>query len=237
MIPISTLDLFLLTVLAVVPPVLGVRHWQQFLRQRASGSVSRLAVYRSTMLQAWLTALIVLAAYIRQGREPTSMGLQWPTGVGARWALVAITGLTIALLWSLHSARRADQQQCAQMHEVLGPMADFMPRDRTEHRSWAAMSLTAGITEELVFRGYLMWLFGSVMPAAWALVISSLLFGLQHAYQGVPGILRTAIVGAVLCGLYLASGSLLMPIIAHILIDLIQGKTFSLYLRAVPQQS
>lgn len=116
----------------------------------------------------------------------------------------------------------------------MGPLGDFMPRTRSERRSWTVVSITAGITEELVFRGYLMWLFSSIVPTVWAVVLSSLLFGLQHVYQGPLGVIRTAATGAVLCGLYLASCSLLMPVVAHILIDLLQGASFSAYFREDP---
>jgi membrane protease YdiL (CAAX protease family) len=51
-------------------------------------------------------------------------------------------------------------------------------------------------------------------------VVSSAVFGLAHAGQGVRGVLATAMVGLLLGGLFLASGSLLLPILLHTLIDL-----------------
>ena len=69
-----------------------------------------------------------------------------------------------------------------------------------------------------------------------ALAISSLLY-VPYTVTGSASHSAYCGAGREVCGLYLASGYLLMPIVAHILIDLIQGITFSLYLRAVPQQS
>ena len=51
------------------------------------------------------------------------------------------------------------------------------------------------------------------------LLLAALLFGLAHSYQGISGMLLTALAGALFCGLYVATGSLLLPILLHILID------------------
>jgi len=52
-----------------------------------------------------------------------------------------------------------------------------------------------------------------------ALVLSTILFGFAHIYQGWKGVLGTGLVGGVLAYLYLSTGSLLLPIVLHILID------------------
>lgn len=232
---ISIFDLVLVTVLVVVLPVSGAVDWRRFLRERDSDhGVSRLALYRSTMVQAWLLAFVVMAVFLFSGRSPAALGLQWPGGPWLPWALLAVVGLAGVLLWGLRSARHASAQQRDQVREALGPMSDFMPRDGKERRAWSALSVTAGITEELVFRAYLLWLLPLFVPTGWAVVLASLLFGFQHAYQGLAGVVRTGLLGGVLCGIYLASGSLLLPILAHVLIDLLQGITMSSYLTSGP---
>ena len=47
-----------------------------------------------------------------------------------------------------------------------------------------------------------------------------MLFGLAHWYQGRLGMLATGVLGAVLTQLYLTTGSLLLPMVLHVLIDL-----------------
>ena len=52
------------------------------------------------------------------------------------------------------------------------------------------------------------------------MIISSVLFGLAHWYQGKSGVLSTGIVGAVLGILFIASGfNLWLPILTHGFID------------------
>ena len=80
---------------------------------------------------------------------------------------------------------------------------------------------TAGIGEEVIWRGYVMsriaGLGGSTKPA-WliSLFLSSVIFGVGHLYQGLPGVIGVFITGMVLGGLYLGSGrNLWLPIFTH----------------------
>jgi membrane protease YdiL (CAAX protease family) len=101
----------------------------------------------------------------------------------------------------------------------------FLPVTQEERRWWILMSLTAGICEEVLCRGFLLqFLSGKVeggiplgLTAAW--LISSAAFGLGHFYQGVNGIIGTAIVGAILGLLAILSGNLILPILVHALAD------------------
>ena len=51
-------------------------------------------------------------------------------------------------------------------------------------------------------------------------VISIVIFGVLHAYQGIAGIVGTMLIGAVFMALYLVSQNILVPIVVHALFDL-----------------
>jgi Type II CAAX prenyl endopeptidase Rce1-like len=53
-----------------------------------------------------------------------------------------------------------------------------------------------------------------------ALLISSVIFGFNHLYQGAGGVAGTAIVGFLFGLLFLLTGNLLLPIILHGVMDL-----------------
>jgi membrane protease YdiL (CAAX protease family) len=53
-----------------------------------------------------------------------------------------------------------------------------------------------------------------------ALILSSCVFGFAHLYQGVVGIVQTTILGAIFGLVFIVTGSLLLPMILHVLIDL-----------------
>lgn len=85
------------------------------------------------------------------------------------------------------------------------------------------VSLNAGIFEELIFRGYLIWYLSHFLNIAWAATIAVAMFGFAHIYQGIkqlPGIL---FISATAVLLYLYTGSLLIPILFHVFLDAIQG--------------
>jgi membrane protease YdiL (CAAX protease family) len=83
----------------------------------------------------------------------------------------------------------------------------------------------AAFIEEMFFRGYLFNritdLFGNERVGTLiALIATSLLFGAGHAYQGISGVVDTALAGLVLGLLYLYTGrNLWLPILTHGVID------------------
>jgi len=93
-----------------------------------------------------------------------------------------------------------------------------------EERAWFALvSVTAGICEEILYRGFLIRYLsnGPWHGGLWiAVSIASISFGLAHGYQGLSGIIGTGLLGAVMAVLFLASGSLWLPMALHAIIDL-----------------
>lgn len=84
----------------------------------------------------------------------------------------------------------------------------------------AIMALGAGVTEEILFRGvFQTWLAGHA-PAAIAIIIPNIVFGLLHA-RTVAYALIAGFVGVYLGALLHFTGNLLVPIIAHALYDAI----------------
>lgn len=104
---------------------------------------------------------------------------------------------------------------------TVGDIGALLPRNRRELVWTSALSINAGVVEELMFRLALPALiFGVTESVAVSVIGSLVIFGGLHAYQGLPGVLGSMIIGAALLALYIASGSILAPIVAHALIDL-----------------
>lgn len=104
---------------------------------------------------------------------------------------------------------------------ALGDIRALLPRNRDELRYGAGLAVTAGIVEELLFRLALPALiFGITGSGAIAFGAAAVLFGLLHLYQGPTGVLFSFLLGLVFTALYLLSGSILVPIVLHALVDL-----------------
>jgi membrane protease YdiL (CAAX protease family) len=85
-----------------------------------------------------------------------------------------------------------------------------------------AISIAAGLGEEMLFRGVLQAAVSNWIGPPWGvwggLLIASLLFGACHWISNSYAVLA-AVVGLYLGGLFLLSGNLLAPIVAHALYD------------------
>lgn len=82
--------------------------------------------------------------------------------------------------------------------------------------SWLSMVVLAPVTEELLFRGFLLHRWAARWGVTFAIITSSLLFGVLH-----PDPLGAALFGVGMCLLYLRTRSLWVPIIAHALNNLL----------------
>ena len=82
--------------------------------------------------------------------------------------------------------------------------------------------IRAGISEEVLYRGYaierLQWLTGSKWVAA---AISLLLFAGFHFRQGLAGVFIALLLGAILTAFYLWKRDLIANIVAHFLVDFV----------------
>ena len=136
-------------------------------------------------------------------------------GVG----LAAVLGLVFTILdyipWS--KLREVSQKTKEVIHESL---------KNSSHFNRLLVCLLAGVGEEVLFRGFIFVVIFEFWP--WglefnlniiaAIIVSSVLFGLGHSISLLYFIL-TALLGAAFCLVFLWTGSLIAPIVAHALYD------------------
>jgi membrane protease YdiL (CAAX protease family) len=208
----------LVAYLALVLPFAGRARYRQLSHSTGLDPALRGAAYRSGIGRQWLMTAVALAVLLLAGTPLGDLGLapharHLPQLVPGLLLLVTL-GSVLALVLRRWPALRA---------RVLRPVAALLPATEQERRLFAAVALTAGIAEEVVFRGFLLVYLTEVFPPITlgaAMVVSSVLFGLAHSYQGPVGVLLTGLAGYWLAGLYVLTGSLLLPIVVHILVDL-----------------
>lgn len=109
----------------------------------------------------------------------------------------------------------------------------MLPRTATEKLAFAGVAALAGSGEELAYRGFCLFqiqrLTGSMGVAV---VVTTLAFGLGHAYQGIRGAARTTLIGALLVVPVLVTGSLVPSMLGHFTLDLATGLWGDRLLRA-----
>jgi hypothetical protein len=188
------------------------------------GAAKRVRYYRA-MAILWTAAAICLACWLASGRDLAQIGL----GAGTGWRAVAgwflAAGIVGYLVYSLVQAARSAQtrQDLRQQFSRAEGLDLLRPTNAGEHRDFQLLSLTAGVTEEIVFRGFLIGVLALVWPLWLAALVSVTAFLAAHLYQGPRGMLRILPVTLAMTGLYVLSGALWPAIIVHVLVDATAG--------------
>ena len=212
-------------VFAVIYPIAGFISYKRLLKRVEGGAtINRGDLYRSTAINHWILFLVALLLWSNLARPWSALGIE---AVFDGWFLVAL-GLTIAgivsLIVQVRQVASAGQANLAKLRAQFGKLALIIPQNGNELARFNLVSITAGIVEELLWRGFLIWYLGQFMPLWAAAIISSVGFGLAHAYQGLEQLPKITLVGGAFAGLYLLSGSLWLPMILHAAVDILQGR-------------
>jgi len=233
------IDHIAFALLAVAFPI-----WELFaLRKRAAlinaGQTElRMKLFHKVIWQEWAIAIAVLGFWFALGRGGGAIGLV--PGSGALvWAGYGLAVVVCALIvFQARSIIGSPEKRSATLDE-LGSVTFLLPHTPKELRAFDAVSVTAGVCEEVIYRGYmiayLMALFGA--PFWVAGLVSSVLFGFAHAYQGPAGILKTTAAGGMMALLYGLTGSLWAPIVAHAVMDLASARIAFAALNGAPPSS
>jgi membrane protease YdiL (CAAX protease family) len=142
---------------------------------------------------------------------------------------LVVSGIVAALFLLLIGIQKAQKKKASpeQLEKALAGVKRLMPTNSTERAVWVIVSISAGVCEELLYRGWVLNLFAAALGSVWlGWLISSILFGFGHAYQGRNAIFGTGIVGAVFGIVYVVCGSLIPGQLLHTAIDLNSGFAF-----------
>jgi len=212
--------IFFVAVAGVLPVVVLM---QSNARAESEG-IARIPTYALSCGVLMIPFSAILLAWIGQGRPLAELGLRLAAGP---WHEVAIA-VTLAMLGAGISLIAATRFSGAMRRRVgpwvaestEGALRLLLPITRAELAAFCAIIPPSAIAEELIFRAFMIWYLDAVLPFPGAVIISSLVFGICHSYQGLEGVIKTGSFGVVLSLLYVASGTLWVPAIAHIAVNL-----------------
>lgn len=200
------------TLLLVALPAFVVS--QRHMAREAPELMTRRAIYASSAIGVWIIALFCVLAALASGLDAGSLGLVLPPAAQVLgWsAAVTLAGLVVMGTSRLLRIRET-------------PLLLFLlPRNQREKAEFAGVSLSAGIGEELVFRGFLVPALIMAGGSVWlAAAVSSVAFGTMHVYQGTSGVVRTTILGFILAVPFILTGSIVPSVVAHTAINLMAG--------------
>ena len=177
----------------------------------ATANPNRVHFYVLTLLYEWLLFVLVVVGVRRSGASALMvLGEHWHSGrqllrdigIAVGFWIVAVILLSI-FGWLLRTA-------------ALGRNVSMLPHGGIELTLWIALSVTAGICEETIFRGYLQRQFMALTQSAPAgILLSAAAFGAAHAYQGFRMVILIGLYGGMFGILAYWRGSARPGMIAH----------------------
>jgi uncharacterized protein len=211
--------------LMVVAPI-----WDHFEIRKLKASTNprrKIKFYGLIIAAPWAVSAVICAVVGWQSifwihLTPREVGWLPPGGRAHAFmvgALVAFAAGALAPVFLMKGNRR----YAAGVEKALKPLQFILPLTGEERWWWVAICATAGIGEEILYRGFLVRYFRHEplqLNLISAVVLACAVFGIGHMYQGVKGIAVTAFLGLVFSALFVVSGNLLLPMILHFLIDL-----------------
>jgi uncharacterized protein len=210
-------------VLAIVVPWRGRIRLKHLLAKQRVDSSERISLYISTIAFQWIA--VGIAGWRAWAHGYTSRDLGLGTGPNLLRSIVAGICGTI-ILAGLHwmNFRRMGRLLDKLPARVQAMATRILPQSAQERVPFLALAVTAGCCEEFLYRGFAMAAFTRAGFPIWvSVVVSSVLFGVAHLYQGRGGLVGTGILG-LLFGAFRAYTGSFLPVAAwHAAIDVVAG--------------
>lgn len=215
----TSIDFVLAALAVVVLPVLSARSGRSLARAATSrrGLAPRYLwiIFRSVVVGA-----LIIGAWLKLGRPFSELGLGIPIG---RWGIVgfAIDGLIAAdYIYAIFLRKRSPEQLEAVRQRLSRMRAErILPRRKSEVALFHVVAVVGSITEELLYRGFLIAFITPLTGVVGAVFLSSIVFGLGHVYLGAIGVARTSVIGLAFAIGLVATQSLWWVMLAHVLVN------------------
>ena len=195
------------------------------------------------LLELFVVGWVVLGLRLRKISFRSLFGA-WPSGLNAItkeagiaaafWICSMIVLATVAISWgvvqtqiykhqtasqssnpsSSDSAKQKSPQE--QQAEMARQLMELAPANGIEIAAWGLLCLIVGFSEELIFRGYLQTQSIALLrnlPVA--VVLTAVIFGAAHGYQGLRGIVLISIYGTLFGCITLLRKNLFPGMLAH----------------------
>ena len=190
------------------------------------GSAGRAWDYVVTIgFELFLFFLVWLGLWIKKFKMRDLIGGRWNSpedflidvGIAIGFWVVAAAVL-VGLAYALGQANQAA------MNDMKQHLGNLVPRSGMELSIFVSLSIVAGFVEEILFRGYLQRQIGAMAGNAWVgVIVSALIFGAGHGYEGIKNMVRIAVFGAMFGILALWRKSLRPGMMAHAFQDGLVG--------------
>ena len=183
---------------------------------------TKLRLYATIILMEW--TLVAAAAVLARRHGLTLRDLGQTLGNHPLSLAVTVAGLVGLAALTVFNRRQIRRATSEDLFTMVRRARKFVPVGGLEIGVFALVSVTAGICEEILYRGWLVSFLGAASGSIWiGMVLAAVLFGFGHAYQGRAGIIGTGILGILFGAMFVLVRSLVPGQVIHAAIDLVNG--------------
>jgi membrane protease YdiL (CAAX protease family) len=191
----------------LVEPFLRTNFYRALKKQLNTASDARILYYRTQVLWEWSWVVVLVVILIPISHPLAWIGLVFPN----IWGWVILVALLLGVGMSIILLRRNPRALEAMQRSLQTPSM-LLPTTASERKWFLVVAITAGICEELLYRGFLTRYLSIYFPSFGFLLISILsgvIYGFSRAYQGLKGVLQTSLTGFSYAIIFYLSGNLI----------------------------
>lgn len=218
-------DHILIFLLGIVLPLFAVFQSQPEMKAVIFDTQMKKQVYYGNGIFQWICALIIVVVWWAYDRSFSDLGFQWGT-----WSTIALSLLGIFIflylidVWSeLRNTEKIADTKNKWLKEI-----PILPATFEEFKHFVFVALTAGVCEEIIFRGFFVNYFLAINEnntlGNWlAVIIPAFLFAFGHMYQGSKAVAKVMLMAVLFGWIFLLTKSLLLLMLIHFLVDVLGG--------------
>ena len=220
----SSIDIWVFTIaLAIFFPIAGYLLFRNLKKSDELNLTSiKLRTYAYIILSEWAFVIALLWLTQQHGLSISDLGENM--GSVNLTVIATVVLLSVFMVMVYFNVRQLRQMKLEKLEVELRPLKKFIPNNRTEFIPFILIAFTAGICEELLYRGWLQNLLTYGTGSMWiGLVLGAVIFGFGHAYQGKMGMVQTGIIGLIFGTVFIFTKSLVASQILHVIVDAVNG--------------
>lgn len=176
----------------------------------------KISMYVQSIIFQWIMVVLILVSIFYNGDSVDNIGLKFLDQP------LLVLGLLVAGLLSLwifdnYDIPKLDVEKFKRRNKDV---MYLIPTNQKEHNWAVAISFTAGICEEIIFRGFTFWQLSQFLPIIPSILIVNLFFALSHFATKMKNMVFAFLFGILWSITFLWTGSLWLAMLMHIIIDL-----------------
>lgn len=191
------------------------------------------SIYLANSFSLFVMALVIIVVWLLFKRPLAELGFKPISNIEGWWWLALI----FILLYIIDTVVAiTSKENLKKNFDANNSKTPFMPTKRHELPLYFLMCFSAGVFEEIIFRGFLvtyfMFLLSDIVSGEmWAVFLPALVFSVAHYYQGSKAVLKILILSVLFGYIFILSDSLLIVMLLHFLVDAVGGLLTMKYMK------